>query len=151
MDLVFSQVSKTGLFRCGEVVRPEQSKVGSIPQEDSYFLFLLIFFLEQVFITKVNKNITCSKTFNAVASLSMEVDSQSLLPSQLPVCDVEACEGAREHNATDDINPLGPGVEVEPELGAEDGLDPLPASLPHDGRHQGREQNGLWRILRSLL
>ena len=149
MVLVFSEVSKAGLFRCGEVVRPEQSKVGSIPL--GRLLFLLIFFLEQVFITKPNKNITCSKTFNAVASLSMEVDSQSLLPSQLPVCDVEACEGAREHNATDDINPLGPGVEVEPELGAEDGLDPLPASLPHDGRHQGREQNGLWRILRSLL
>ena len=149
MDLVFSEVSKTGLFRCGEVVRPEQSKVGQYPL--GRLLFLLIFFLEQVFITKVNKNITCSKTFNAVASLSMEVDSQSLLPSQLPVCDVEACEGAREHNATDDINPLGPGVEVEPELGAEDGLDPLPASLPHDGWHQGREQNGLWRIFRSLL
>lgn len=89
MDLVFSEVSKAGLFRCGEVVRP--------------------------------------------------------------VCDVEACEGAREHDAADDVNPLGPGVEVEPELGAEDGLDPLPASLPHDGRHQGREQNGLWRIFRSLL
>ena len=76
MDLVFLEVSKAGLFRCGEVVRPEQSKVGSIPL--GRLLFLLIFFLEQVFITKANKNITCSKTFNAVASLSMEVDSQSL-------------------------------------------------------------------------
>ena len=29
MDLVFSEVSKAGLFCCGEVVRPEQSEVGS--------------------------------------------------------------------------------------------------------------------------
>ena len=32
MDLVFSEVSKAGLFCCGEVVRPEQSDVGSFPQ-----------------------------------------------------------------------------------------------------------------------
>ena len=31
MDLVFSEVSKAGLFCCSEVVRPEQSDVGCFP------------------------------------------------------------------------------------------------------------------------
>ena len=40
-------------------------------------IVLLFFLLWQVYLTKVIKNITTRKTFNAIASLSIEVDSQS--------------------------------------------------------------------------
>ena len=39
-------------------------------------MVLLFFLLKQVYLTKVIKNIT-RKTFNAIASLSIKVDSQS--------------------------------------------------------------------------
>ena len=39
-------------------------------------MVLLFFLLKQVYLTKLIKNIT-RKTFNAIASLSIEVDSQS--------------------------------------------------------------------------
>ena len=40
-------------------------------------MVLLFFLLKQVYLTKLIKNITSRKTFNAIASLSIEVDSQS--------------------------------------------------------------------------
>jgi len=41
MDLVFSEVSKAGLFCCGEVVRPEQSDVGCFPSLDNVLKVLV--------------------------------------------------------------------------------------------------------------
>ena len=48
------------------------------PKSNAYLkiMVLLFFLLKQVYLTKLIKNITSRKTFNAIASLSIKVDSQ---------------------------------------------------------------------------
>ena len=68
-----------------------------------------------------------------------------------PVGNVETGEGAGEHDPGYHIYSLGPGVEVEPELGPQDRPNLPSLGPPHEGRDQRGEQDRLRGIIRSLL